>query len=59
MYQLISDLSYDYSDWSGYSGEAGKIEFEVTAIPGIASSIAAICNQWVSSNGYTMETFGI
>jgi len=59
MYRQVVELSYDYSEWSGYLGDAGKIEFEVSGTPGLASSIAFACEQWARANRLTIEAFAI
>lgn len=58
-YEIVSELSYDYSEWTGFAGEAGKIEFEVQGIPGLASLIAWACEAWVKMWGLTIEAFAI
>ena len=58
-YEIVSELSFDYSGWTGFAGEAVKIEFEVQGIPGLAQHIAWDCEQWVRLHGLTIEAFAI
>ena len=59
MYVLINELSYDYSEYSGFVGDAGKIEFECSGLPGLAQPIAHLFDQWTREHNLTTVTFGI